>query len=686
MKKYVYSLLVLVALVATNSTFAQYAKKYPLFEHFTQASCGPCASQNPFFQEVYYANETNLHHVAYHTSWPGIDEMYDFNSSESDAMVDYYGVTGVPDMFQNGTEIGSPAGVTQEIVDNLLTESSPIRILVTETTAGTTRNVHIEVQTVNTIPAGTYKLKAAVVEREVTYGSPPGTNGETFFPNVFRESITGTGGVTITPAAVGSSVSFDYSYELDPIYVADEIYTLAWVQNSSTKEVLNSGATGDPSVEVVPVSLASFTQGTVGGAQEFSGDVINIGDANANIDITLESNQPGDWSASYTYNGTEYTSTASVSINAMASLPIMLNVNVGPTPAIGEYKITVEFPDNPELTPQTLNFYVISGVTDLIVNNEVAYGDGTPYDTYDFESYYSDGLSAAGSTAYAVTSHFTMKKGFSNNALTEVKSIYYNVAWTFPALVGDEERIMQLKDYLDNGGNLFISGQDIGWEVNEYDIYYPEAVDFYNNYLHAGFVTDAASGATTFTAVTEDEWYGAIAESDISKPYGTTYYYPDQIEMDGNIDEAHEIFTYNSTASKVGGIRSETDDYKTVYLGIGLEMVADEAVRNAIMDATYQYFKGDLNGIDYDHAIQNLLGNAYPNPASSTTNITLNNVDKDYVIKVTDITGNVVKQENVNAGTTNYVLSLDGLESGMYFYFLTDGMNSTQTQKLNVVK
>ena len=255
--------MLMAALFICNSSFAQ-AKKYPLFEHFTQASCAPCADQNPFFQAVYYANESNMHHVAYHTSWPGIDEMYDFNPSESDAMVSYYSVSGVPEMIQNGKSVGSPTAVTQDVVNNLTTENSPIRILVSETTAGTTRNVHIEIQTVGTVPAGSYKLKAAVVEHLVEYISPPGSNGETEFPNVFRESITGTGGVTYTPAALGSSVTFDYSYELDPIYVDEQIYTLAWVQNASTKEVLNSGAAGDPQVEVYNIAPIVFTNGTAG--------------------------------------------------------------------------------------------------------------------------------------------------------------------------------------------------------------------------------------------------------------------------------------------------------------------------------------------------------------------------------------------------------------------------------------
>lgn len=238
-------------------------------------------------------------------------------------------------------------------------------------------------------------------------------------------------------------------------------------------------------------------------------------------------------------------------------------------------------------------------------------------------------------------------------------------------------------NFLDNGGNLFISGQDIGWEVNEYAAYYPEAVDFYENYLMANYVTDAAAGATTFTAVAADTWYGAVAESDISKPYGTTYYYPEQIEPNGV--DAFQIFTYNG-GTKVGGVRAETSDFKTVYLGIGLEMIADDAARNAVMEATYLYFKGDLNGVEYDALVQGLLGGAQPNPAVNSTMIPMQNLAADMTLTVTDITGQIICAASVPAGTTAYTLNTADLSAGMYFYYLSNGMQRTQTEKLQVVK
>ena len=40
--------------------FGQSAKRYTLFEHFTQASCGPCAAQNPAFAAFFAINTRGI--------------------------------------------------------------------------------------------------------------------------------------------------------------------------------------------------------------------------------------------------------------------------------------------------------------------------------------------------------------------------------------------------------------------------------------------------------------------------------------------------------------------------------------------------------------------------------------------------------------------------------------------------
>jgi len=396
----------------------------------------------------------------------------------------------------------------------------------------------------------------------------------------------------------------------------------------------------------------------------------------------MVANQPGDWSAEYTYEGVSYTGDHTTTLSGGGLESLELNVTTGSTAGVGEYIITVTSSD-PDVNPMAVRYYTISGVTDLVVNNVEAFGDGSPYGTYDFEPYYTSGLDHAGNTTYGVAGDNVFVAGMKGDALNDVNNIYLNVGWTFPALTKDELRSF-LEDFMDNGGNMFISGQDIGWEVDYYaDNGLPASNTFYENYLHSVFINDEAAGATTFTAVPE-EIYNGVLESDIEKSYGTTYYYPDQIETSDA--DGFPIFYYNNTESKIGGVRSETGTYKTVYLGIGLEMIEDDAVKDEVMKITHDYFYGTLTGIEFDQAMQNLLGNIAPNPASYSAELQLGNYNQPVTLVITDISGKLVSQMNVPANTPNISIDLSNMESGMYLYHITDGTQISDVRKLNVVK
>ena len=55
-------------------------------------------------------------------------------------------------------------------------------------------------------------------------------------------------------------------------------------------------------------------------------------------------------------------------------------------------------------------------------------------------------------------------------------------------------------------------------------------------------------------------------------------------------------------------------------------------------------------------------------------------------MNITDISGRIVMQVPISGGTTTYPLNVSELNSGMYFYYLTDGQLKTQTEKLNIIK
>ncbi|HAG05757.1 MAG TPA: hypothetical protein DCG68_02730, partial [Cryomorphaceae bacterium] len=73
--------LALALLLGGTTAFAQ-ATRLVLFEEFTQASCSPCASQNPAFNTLLSGNTTKAISIKYQTSWPGVDPMNAANPTD----------------------------------------------------------------------------------------------------------------------------------------------------------------------------------------------------------------------------------------------------------------------------------------------------------------------------------------------------------------------------------------------------------------------------------------------------------------------------------------------------------------------------------------------------------------------------------------------------------------------------
>ena len=224
---------------------AQNAKKYALLEHFTNTPCGTCGATNPgFYSAVDIENNKNLHHISYHASTPYIACIYyQANKTEQDARSNYYSLPGVPRVSINGGATIGAGSVTATTITNAASGISPLQITVAETTNATGGTVVVKVKSVGTPPSGTHKLVVALVEKKTNYAAP---NGETVHHNVFRKFLTiAADGADIVLPAQGIEVNFSYTYALTSGWVANQMYAVAFVQNSTTKAVVNSGTKFD---------------------------------------------------------------------------------------------------------------------------------------------------------------------------------------------------------------------------------------------------------------------------------------------------------------------------------------------------------------------------------------------------------------------------------------------------------
>lgn len=242
------ALLLTAVLLSTTLAFAG-SPRMILVEEATNASCGPCASANPAFQE--YIN-THLHEVipvVYHAWWPGAsDPMYLKNTGMNRNRVNYYGMAsyGVPAIAVNGEFLQGPGNVETGVA-KWRGKTSPVSMMVDVTRDGKKMNITVAVQSDEAV-AG--KLRIVVCE-QFHYYEAAGNNGEKDFFYLARKMFPDDGIDLMLDA--GGQDQFDESYTIDDEFNADKMYVVAYIQNDETKEVIQAAT--DLKVVQLPLSV-----------------------------------------------------------------------------------------------------------------------------------------------------------------------------------------------------------------------------------------------------------------------------------------------------------------------------------------------------------------------------------------------------------------------------------------------
>ncbi len=228
--------------------FAQ--QRLVLAEEFTNASCGPCASQNPAFNSLLDANPTKIIGLKYQTDFPGFDPMNVANPSEVDVRFNYYTPSGVPSAYINGTAVpndcnaylAAPACLNQAKIDAAYAVAAPFNMVLTHSLSADASTMTIDV-TVTSVGAfsstGALKLHVAIAEREIQFASAPGSNGETKFEGVMRDMVPNSSGTALPGTwTAGQSQSFNFSVTV-PTYTYDyeELSVVAFIQSDGDKAV-----------------------------------------------------------------------------------------------------------------------------------------------------------------------------------------------------------------------------------------------------------------------------------------------------------------------------------------------------------------------------------------------------------------------------------------------------------------
>ena len=241
MKKIILS--VLSIFIFTSVINAQFVRKV-LFEEATNASCGPCATNNPYLKAYIDGKADSIIAIKYHSHIPGYDPMYLHNPTQSaERYTTYYGMNAMPWLNVDGI-INDVWPFTLANLNNAyygrIVIQAPLTITVNDVRIpGDSIRTTINVNNPSALPSGNYKLRVMAVEKWVIYTSPPGSNGESQFEHVFRKAFPNTAGTTFNGTA--GNQQFVFTYKVDPVWKDTSIITIAFIQNDNNKEVLNAG-------------------------------------------------------------------------------------------------------------------------------------------------------------------------------------------------------------------------------------------------------------------------------------------------------------------------------------------------------------------------------------------------------------------------------------------------------------
>jgi hypothetical protein len=152
-----------------------------------------------------------------------------------------------------------------------------------------------------------------------------------------------------------------------------------------------------------------------------------------------------------------------------------------------------------------------------------------------------------------------------------------------------------LVTYLDGGGALFISGAEIGWDLDLYGTNDDRA--FYNNYLRADYVGDDAGTYKVDPASTSSIFAGSPSFSF----YTPGMYDPDYPDQMTPLGGAIPALTYQGGAGGMAAVQYENGCERVVYFGFPFETI--EPGRRADVMAQVLGFLDECLAMPVDTAI-----------------------------------------------------------------------------------
>lgn len=227
----------------------------------------------------------------------------------------------------------------------------------------------------------------------------------------------------------------------------------------------------------------------------------------------------------------------------------------------------------------------------------------------------------------------------------------------------------KIKEYLRNGGKLFVTGAEVGWDLYEKG----SASDklFYNTFLKAEYLDDGGAGRSPAKGI------GGSGFDSVYLEFGVVYPedFPDEFGPTGGSESILNYFNNAGAGIKYKGIfEGGSKKASLVYIGFPLESVSNTQQFDYFIKKLLQFLNITEVSVDEEPPTGHFL--LYPNVTDGVFNIELSGqVSGDLQVKVHNMLGQVVHTETRLADNAERKISIDihHLSKGNYFVQMQNG-------------
>ncbi|MBL1215339.1 MAG: T9SS type A sorting domain-containing protein [Ignavibacteriae bacterium] len=259
-----------------------------------------------------------------------------------------------------------------------------------------------------------------------------------------------------------------------------------------------------------------------------------------------------------------------------------------------------------------------------------------------------------------------------------------------------------IKGYLDNGGKLFISGSEVGWDLGRANFSSSNDIYFYENYLKAEYKSDAPNGSPgiyyTAEGLSNSIFSGIGAFNFDDGTHGTfDVDYPDEISA---INGSSNILKFSGIAGRTasagvsfnGNFPNGSTAGKLIYITIPFETIYPLEKRTEIIAESMNFFNQLVSIEEFNNLPEDFtLYQNYPNPFNPATTIKFSiPVPGNAVIKIYNTLGELINQvnfTNISAGEHSLLWNAENskgekLSTGIYVYSIE--FNGVDNRKFNL--